>query len=131
MGLDDSFQGFAKELAELPGKYAAPKGRLMLALAGKEPAGTIALRPLDSIPDSCEAKRLYVQPAYRGLGIGRALLTRLLKEAILIGYHEIYGDTLPSMTHALRMYEALGFLRTSAYTPDPTPGAVYLKRSLP
>lgn len=125
LDLPPDFQGFAEEHRTLPGMYALPKGRLLLARLQGEPAGTIALRPLGE--HSCEAKRLYVRPRYRGKGIGRALLDRLVQEARSAGYTEMLGDTLKSMTAALQMYGEAGFSQVAPYSPDPTPGAVFLR----
>jgi putative acetyltransferase len=125
------FQNFSVELAALPGVYAPPEGRLLLALVDEQPGGTAAFRPLpDCSARSCEAKRLYVRPQYRGWGLGRALLTRLIEEARAAGYHEMYGDTLTSMTSALQMYFQFGFTEVPPYSPNPTPGAIFLRLAL-
>lgn len=127
-GLPPDFQNFAEELRTLPGVYAPPQGRLLLALVRGAAAGTAALRPLSK--HSCEAKRLYVRPQYRGKGTGKSLLCRLVKEARVAGYHEMYGDTLKSMTSALQMYREIGFSEVSPYSRNPTPGAIFLKLHL-
>jgi GNAT superfamily N-acetyltransferase len=128
LGLAPDFQNFAEESLGLPGAYAPPKGRLLIALVQAKPAGTAALRPLSG--QSCEAKRLYVRPRYRGRGIGRSLVDRLINEARLAGYKEMYGDTLKSMKSALQMYNQIGFREVGPYSSDPTPGAIFLKLSL-
>ena len=128
LGFPADFQGFAEERKSLPGAYAPPKGRLVLALVQDQLAGTGALRPLNE--RSCEAKRLYVRPPYRGHGVGRALLTKLVQEARGEGYEEMYADTLASMGPALRLYAQLGFSEVGPYSSNPTPGAIYLKCSL-
>lgn len=128
LGLSSDFQNFAEELQTLPGPYSSPQGRLLLARLGNDPAGTVAFRPIDQ--RSCEAKRLYVRPEYRGKGIGRALLEELIKQARAAGYEEMFGDTLKSMTSALQMYRQIGFVETSPYSSNPTPGALFLKLSL-
>jgi GNAT superfamily N-acetyltransferase len=128
IGLPPEFQNFAEELSTLPGAYAFPGGRLMLALVEGKPAGTAALRPIGE--RCCEAKRLYVRPEYRGEGIGRALLDRLVREARLEGYREMFGDTLKSMTSALRMYGQAGFSVVPPYSSNPTPDAIFLRLSL-
>jgi len=128
LGLPPDFQSFAQERLALPGAYAPPKGRLLIALVQGKLAGTAALRPLRT--KSCEAKRLYVRPQYRGKGIGRALIERLINEARLAGYEEMFGDTLKSMESALQMYKRLGFCNVGPYSLNPTPGAVFLKLSL-
>jgi GNAT superfamily N-acetyltransferase len=122
------FQNFSGELAALPGEYAAPGGRLALALVEGEPAGCIALRRVDG--QRCEAKRLYVRPAFRGSGIGRALLVWAVDEARAMGYREMVGDTMPVMQRALEMYDRMGFERTAPYQAEPTPGAIYIRLRL-
>ena len=77
-----------------------------------------------------EAKRLYVRPQFRGQGVGRALLAWVIAEARSMGYREIVGDTVPQMAVALEMYDRLGFERTEPYSPQPTPGAIYLRLKL-
>src|SRR5215831_5699294 len=95
LGIDLSFQGFDRELAELPGEYAPPSGRLLLAFDGKAAAGCVALR--QRAQDTCEMKRLYVRNAYRGTGLGRRLAEAIVAEGRAIGYGRIVLDTLPSM----------------------------------
>ncbi len=124
-GFTPCFQNFATEVAGLPGYYAPPSGRLALAFEGGEPAGCIALRPLD--PLRAEAKRLYVPPRFRGQGAGLALLQWVIGEARAAGYQEMIGDTMPVMRRALAMYDRLGFEQTGPYKPDATPGAIYLR----
>lgn len=127
-GFTPCFQNFDAELAALPGQYRPPQGRLALALAGGEPAGCVALRPLDAI--RCEAKRLYVRPRFRGQGIGKALLEWVIAEARSAGYEEMVGDTMPVMERALGMYERIGFERTGPYARQATAGAIYLRLRL-
>ena len=126
--LPDAFQNFATELETLPGVYVPPLGRLLLAFLEDEAAGTVALRPIHD--RACEAKRLYVRPRYRGQGIGRSLLSRVIEEARTAGYREMYGDTLESMTSALAMYREIGFCEVPPYGANPTPGAIYLRLAL-
>src|SRR5512140_623799 len=95
------FQNFSTELAGLPGAYTPPGGALGLALVGGEPAGCAALRRVDD--ERCEAKRLYVRPAFRGHGLGKALLDWIIAEARAMGYREMLGDTMPVMSQALAM----------------------------
>jgi len=127
-GFTACFQGFAQELAGLPGKYAPPAGRLALAISDAGVAGCIALRRVDDC--RAEMKRLYVRPAFRGRGIGAALLEYVIQEARAAGYAEIVADTMPVMADALAMYRRRGFELTGPYAEDPTPGAVYIRLRL-
>jgi ribosomal protein S18 acetylase RimI-like enzyme len=124
LGVDLCFQGFEAELAGLPGKYAPPRGRLLLAEDGSGLLGCVALRPLSD--EIGEAKRLYVRPAARGLGAGRRLWDTLIAEARAIGYRRLVLDTLPSMTAAIRLYESFGFRDVEPYCANPVPGARFL-----
>ncbi|HXA49949.1 MAG TPA: GNAT family N-acetyltransferase [Candidatus Acidoferrum sp.] len=127
-GFTPCFQGFAEEVASLPGKYAAPGGTLGLLLMEGEVAGCVALRRFDETRG--EFKRLYVRPAYRGMGLGRVLLDWVIGRARELGYRKLVADTMPQMEKALAMYDQAGFARTEAYAADPTPGAVYLEMTL-
>jgi putative acetyltransferase len=115
-GFTPCFQNFSTELADLPGAYAPPRGRVAIAWVGEEPAGCIALRPVDA--HRAEAKRLFVRPAFRGHGVGRALLEWLMTEARAASYTELIGDSLPVMGEALALYDRIGFERTPR--PDGT-----------
>jgi putative acetyltransferase len=123
-GFTPCFQGFAGEVASLPGKYIA----LGILQVDGDTAGCVALRPFDEI--RAEFKRLYVRPAYRGRGLGQTLLDWIIGRARALGYRELVADTMPVMTTALAMYERAGFERTDPYSADPTPGAVYLRLRL-
>jgi putative acetyltransferase len=119
-GFTPCFQNFGDELAGLPGAYAPPGGHLALATIDAQPAGCIALRRVDA--DHAEAKRLYVRPAFRGYGLGRALMEWAMAEARAAGYREIVGDTMPVMRDALALYERMGFERSGTAPPvQPTP----------
>jgi putative acetyltransferase len=130
--VDLCFQGFDQELAALPGSYAPPRGRLLLAGAGADDAfGCIALRPLDvEGAASGEVKRLYVQPARRGERWGNRLAERLIAEARAIGYRELVLDTLDWMTAARALYASFGFRECDPYYDNPLAGAVYMKLEL-
>jgi len=125
LGLAPQFQSFADELRNLPGAYGEAGGRLMIAWAGEEAAGTIALRRLSQV--SCEVKRLYVRPKFRGQGLGRALLNSLIASSCSIGYVTMYADSLPSMDGAQALYQSCGFTQVGPYSPAPTDGAVYFE----
>jgi ribosomal protein S18 acetylase RimI-like enzyme len=126
--VDICFQGFAEELATLPGDYARPAGRLLLAFRGDEVVGCGALRPLSS--DLCEMKRLYVRPAFRGKGAGRAMIDAVISSAREIGYKRMRLDTLPSMGAAIAIYRSLGFREIAPYRANPVPGALFFELDL-
>ena len=132
LGVDLCFQDFDAELANLPGDYGAPRGALLTALVDGLLAGCCALRPLDSAdyPNACEMKRLYVRPAFRGLGLGRQLAEITLDCARAAGYNCILLDTLSEMETARSLYEDLGFEEIPPYYHNPIAGAHYLKAQL-
>jgi putative acetyltransferase len=127
-------QGFERELATLPGRYARPSGLILLAMADAHPAGCIALREITPMPGEagrvCEMKRMYVNPAYRGLGLGRRLAERLIAEARTIGYAQMKLDTEPDFDAAVGLYRSLGFNEIPRYNDDPVACTVYFGRRL-
>jgi ribosomal protein S18 acetylase RimI-like enzyme len=127
LGVDLGFQGFRRELAELPGDYAPPGGRLLLAV-GPEPAGCVALRPYEA--GVCEMKRLYVRPEYRGSGLGRLLAEAIVAAGRNAGYERMRLDTLPSMAPARALYRSIGFVEIAAYRFNPVHGTTYFERAL-
>ena len=122
--IDLCFQNFEEELATLPGKYAPPQGRLLLAWDSDQVLGCVALRPIDNT--TCEMKRLYVKPQARGLQFGRHLAQRICHEAKDAGYRRICLDTLPTMTSAVQLFESLGFKYIGPYVFNPIKGAIFL-----
>jgi putative acetyltransferase len=122
------FQQFDREVAELPGAYAPPRGALLIARQGEEAAGCVALRPIAA--EICELKRLYVRPAARGTGLGRRLAKAALAEARRLGYRHIRLDTVPGMEAAQSLYEQMGFREIDAYTTNPVAGTRYLELDL-
>ena len=129
LGINLCFQNFDKELAGLPGDYAPPSGRLLLAVVGDEVMGCVALRKIGECVG--EMKRLYVRPAFRGRGLGRTLTEKVIAEAKQIGYASVRLDTLPGkMDQAIAMYRLLGFREIAAYYQNPVEGATFMELSL-
>jgi len=128
--VDLAYQGFEAEMAAMPGKYASPKGVLLIARDGAGRAvGCAALRPLE--PDgTCEMKRLYVTAEGRGQKLGKRLVERLFDEARAIGYREMRLDTLPSMLDAQALYRRFGFEPMEPYYDTPVEGTVFMRKAL-
>ena len=129
LDLNLCFQNFEKELAELPGDYASPRGCLLLAYDNEELAGSVALRKIgDGV---CEMKRLFVRKKFRGKKLGRALAQAVIFEAKRIGYERMRLDTLPpKMNDAIALYRRLGFKEISPYYNNPVPGAIFMELDL-
>jgi GNAT superfamily N-acetyltransferase len=132
LSIDLGFQGFAQELATLPGDYATPRGALLLAMVDGVVAGCCALRPLDAsdYANASEMKRLYVRNAFRGFGLGIELASRTLDLARQAGYSHVLLDTLDEMESARSLYLNLGFVEIPPYYHNPIAGAHYLKVDL-
>lgn len=123
------FEGFEAELAAIDRRYAPPEGRLLLAFSDGEPAGCAALRRLED--GAAEGRRLWLRPAFRGRGLGGALVLALLDEARLAGFRTLRLETLPGkMSAAAAMYRQLGFREIPPYVRRPVPGALYMELAL-
>lgn len=128
LGVDLGFQGFSRELAGLPGAYAPPRGRLLLAAALGQDVGCVAARPVSN--EVCEMKRLFVRPQARRHGVARLLVAEIIAWAGRAGYETMVLDTLNWMHPAIALYESFGFERTAPYYDNPLPGAVYFRLRL-
>ena len=128
IGVDLEFQGFSKELADLAEMYGPPKGAMILLRHESIFVGCVGLRPL---PDgSGEMKRLYVQPAHQGKGLGRLLLESFITKARELGYKSVRLDTVPALSHALALYRKYGFYEIGPYRHNPAPDAIFLELKL-
>jgi putative acetyltransferase len=129
LGFSLCFQNFDNELAGLPGEYAPPDGRLLLAEYEGQLAGCVALHRLED--GICEMKRLYLRPQFRGKGIGRSLADCIITEARQIGYQRMRLDTVePVMRDAVAMYRTIGFREIAPYCKNPIAGALYMELQL-
>jgi putative acetyltransferase len=128
--VEPCFQSFDHEIASLPGSYAPPGGKLLLAKVVGQPVGCIGLRPFPS-DGACEMKRLYVRPPFRGDKVGRQLAERIVEEARELGYRSMRLDSHPdSMAAAIRMYRKLGFREVSPDPLQPIDGLIYMELAL-
>jgi GNAT superfamily N-acetyltransferase len=129
LGFSLCFQNFDRELKNLPGDYAPPTGRLLLATEDDQLAGCIALRRLSD--DVCEMKRLFVRPAHRATGLGRALVDFIIDEASKLGYTHMRLDTIPGkMDKAIALYQSIGFVEIEPYCQNPVEGAKFMELKL-
>ena len=128
LDVDLYFQGFDEELLSLPGAYAPPRGRLLLARIDETVAGTVGMWPLGA--DVCEMKRLYVRPSYLGRGLGRRLAGAIVDEAKAAGYARMRLDSLERLVAARTLYESMGFARIPAYYDNPLDGVLFMQLDL-
>ena len=126
--VDLDFQDFETEVATLPGKYARPRGCLLIARDDERVLGCIGMRSLSD--SDCEMKRLYVRPEARGMQLGRQLVERLCEYARNEGYARMFLDTLPTMVSAQQLYASMGFVPTEPYVFNPVEGTRYMVRAL-
>jgi len=123
-----SFQDFDKELENIPGKYKKPDGCIILAWKNSDSIGCVGMRPLDNI--TCEIKRLYLKPDYRGFGLGKLLTKKVLEYCVERGYIKVFLDTTSSMESAINIYKSLGFLETSPYYNNPLSDVIFFELNL-
>jgi putative acetyltransferase len=120
--------GYEADLAELPGKYAPPDGRLLLALYDGEAAGCVSFFKYgDGV---CEVKRLWVRPRFRGKKAGRALMETLVAEARSSGYHTVLLNTVNTLTEAISLYRSLGFEMTAPFYDEVLDYELFMKLEL-
>ena len=130
LGVSLCFQNFEEELRSLPGKYAPPSGRLLLADVDGRIAGVIALRPVE-LAGVCEMKRLFVRPEFRGLSLGRALVHELIAQARSVGYECMRLDTMQGrMDRAIALYRMVGFREIPPYYDSPVKETLFLELDL-
>jgi len=128
LGIDLGFQSFEKEMAEFPGAYAGPDGRILIAIEDGDAVGVVGLRRLSG--KVCELKRMYVRPKFRGKGIARKLAKRAIVVAQDIGYSRMRLDTLSRLKEAVLLYDSLGFKKVRPYTVNPHEDAIYMELKL-
>lgn len=128
LGVDLSFQKYDEEFARLPGKYSTPEGMLLIAQYNESPAGCVAYRRFDST--TCEMKRLYVKPEFRGKKIGVSLVEKCIAEAKVAGYKCMLLDTLETLDNSIAIYRKQGFREILPYYINPYPGVLYFELNL-
>jgi len=129
LDLDICFQNFEEELQNLPGKYALPNGRLLLAFVDEKVAGCVALRKLEE--NVCEMKRLFVREEFRVFGLGEKLIEKLISDARAIGYQKMRLDTLPDkMPKAVKLYKSHSFREIQAYYHNPYKETLFMEKNL-
>lgn len=128
LDFDLCFQDFERELADLPGLYAPPRGAILLTGQPGKVVGCIALRPLGE--DVCEMKRLYVRPQGRSQGLGRRLCVELIERAKSIGYQKMKLDTVSKLKTAIGLYQELGFRECEQYCANPQPDVQFFELDL-
>lgn len=121
-------QNYDEEIEHLEKKYGPPGGRLYVAYVDSQAAGCIGMRRLDE--ENCEMKRLYVKPEFRGTGLGKLLVDRILSEAKAEGYRHMLLDTLPFLESALKLYKAYGFFEIESYNDSPMETSIFMKLDL-
>ena len=129
LGISLCFQNFGEELANLPGDYAPPRGRLLLAREFDQLVGCVAMRPVDET--TCEMKRLFLRPAYRSRGLGRVLVEAIIEEARKIGYTHMRLDTITDrMGRAVELYKSMGFVEIEPYYHSPVDTTKFMELDL-
>jgi GNAT superfamily N-acetyltransferase len=123
LNVDLCFQDFEQELADLPGKYAAPSGCIFLAFENDRAAGCVAVRPIEH--DLCEMKRLFIRPEFRNKGLGNTLVKMIIEKAKDIGYRQMRLDTLNTLEGAMHLYEKFGFKQIEPYYHNPLQGTIF------
>ena len=128
LSVDLAFQEFDLEMKDLYRHYGPPEGGFLLIKDENKAVGGVAVRKFEA--NVGELKRMYIQPAYQGLGLGRKLLAESIQLARDLGYQKLRLDTMPTMNKAIHLYEAFGFYEIPAYRYNPFPGTRYLELDL-
>lgn len=122
------FEAHKHQMNNLGGYFGPPDGCLLLAKYKKEPAGCVALRKLSN--NTCEMKRLYVRPEFRGLKVGRNLANAVIEQAQIIGYKHMRIHTMTALEQANSLYKSLGFIEIGSYEDTPREDAVFMELKL-